>query len=280
MKTCHQCGTPLPGPARYCIECGAPQFQSIGSAEEGPLDLEAALAPQLTRGFFAALRRRIEEEQPGGDRNRYIQRLQDSGFIETVQRRASQLEAEIEAMVSRHGPDRARIERTVETVYDALLDFFFLHLCRDINPIPLPEAILKYGTAAPDEVDLFSVVLDYLDLEREEEDIYLSDDFLRMAPELLRNAGQNFLFPAKGERIYLLCDQSLFGTCREGFALTERALYWKAPLQRARQVRYADLDEISKQKEWITVNGHFFHVNLVLDIKMLKLLRRFRTWFA
>ena len=280
MKTCHQCGTPLPSPARYCIECGAPQFQSIASGGEGPLDLEADLAPQLTRGFFAALRRRIEEEQPGGDRNRYIKRLQDAGFVETVQRRAAQLEAEIQAMVRRYGPDRARIAQIVQPVYDELLDFFLLHLCRDLNPVPLPEAILKYGAAPPEDVDLFSVVLDYLDLEREEEDIYFSDDFLSMSPALLRNAGQNFLFPAKGERIFLLCDQSLFGTCREGFALTERALYWKAPLQRARQVRYAELDEISKQKAWITVNGYFFHVNLVLDVKMLKLLRRFRTWFA
>ncbi len=280
MKQCHQCGTPLPGPARYCIECGAPQFLSVGAGDPRQLDLEADLQPQLTRGFFAALRRRIDEEQRSADLNRYIERLQEYGFIETVQRRAAQLEEAIRIAIARYGADQARIGRIVEATYEELLDFFIIHQCKDLNAVPLPEAILKYGPEPPEDVDLFAVILDYLDLEREQEDIYLSSAFLVMPTDWLRNAGNSFLFPEKGERIFLICDQSLFGTCREGFALTDRALYWKANLQKARRVKYTNIEAVEKAKDWITLNGHFFHVNPVLDVKVLKLMRRFRTWFS
>jgi len=280
MKQCHQCGTPLPAPARFCIDCGAPQFQALDAGDAHELDLEAALEPQLTRRFFAALRRRIDEEQAGADLSPYIRRLQEHGFIDTVQRRAAQLAEEIRSSVARHGADRARIEGIVEPSFEELLDFFIIHQCRDINVLPLPEAILRYGTVPPADPSLSAVVLDYLDLEREEEDIYPASTFLDMPPDLLRNAGRHFLFPEKEERIFLICDQSLFGTCREGFAFTDRALYWKANLQKARKVAYAGIGEVVKAREWITINGHFFHVNPVLDVKVLKLMRRLRGWFS
>ena len=70
------------------------------------------------------------------------------------------------------------------------------------------------------------------------------------------------------------------GNCREGFAFTGRALYWKANLQKARRVAYSGIREVKREKDWIMINGFFFHVNLSLDVKILKLLRRLKQLYA
>ena len=90
----------------------------------------------------------------------------------------------------------------------------------------------------------------------------------------LKNAGKFFLFPERDERILLICDQSLLGSCKEGFALTERGLYWKAQLQTARKVAYTALESVRREKDWLLINGDFFHANPSLDLKMMKLLKK------
>ena len=181
--------------ARYCSHCGAPQFQPLQSGERRRLDLEQPLEPQLNRLFFAGLRRHIDEEQPGADLDRYIERLYEYGFFETVRLRAGQLAEEIRRGIRESGADENRIHRQVDDDFDDLTDYFLIHHCKDINPVPLPEAILKYQQKKLFEIDLNSLILDYLDLEREEEDYFLSSGFLAMPADKLRNAGKSFLFP-------------------------------------------------------------------------------------
>ena len=276
MKQCHHCKTTLPGSARYCSHCGAPQIQVIESGSPPPINMEEALEPQLNRVFFSALRQKIEEEQPGADLGSYLERLHECGFFETLRLRVAQLAEEIRDLAHRFGAEHIRISRIIDRSFDSLLDYFLIHHCRDINVIPIPEAILKYVGESRGDADLYRMVLDYLDIDREIEDFYLSSAFLAMPVDMLRNAGKNFLFPEKDEKIFLICDQSMFGTCRSGFALTDRCLYWKASLQRSRKVPYAGIREVKREKEWLTINGHYFHVNPALDIKILKLMRRLK----
>jgi len=280
MKQCHQCGTMLPDAARYCSHCGAPQIHFVGSAPREQLDLEAALGPQLQQQFFARLRAQVAEEQPETPVDAYFKRLQECEFINTVQLRVEQLSEEIRRAVATYGVDRVRIQLLIGLSFDELLDFFLIHYCRDINTIQLPPAILKYQGKGLEEVDLHRTILDYLDFEHEDEQVYFLSEFLTLPPELLRNAGKNFLFPEKNERIFFICDQSLLGTCREGFAFTEKALYWKAHLQKARQLTFPRIKTVRREKDWITINGHFFNVNPSLNVKVLKLMRRLKRWFG
>ena len=95
-----------------------------------------------------------------------------------------------------------------------------------------------------------------------------------MPVEKVKNAGKFFLFPEIEERILFICDQSAFGSCKEGFAMTDKALYWKAYLEKAKVVHYDNIRILEKAKNWITINGFFFNVNQGINVKLLKLLRK------
>ena len=267
---CPHCQTDLPPEARFCFHCGAPQQTARRHPDEPPrLDLRADVEQQVVDQFFGALRRRLEEEHDPHDYQAYAERLYESGFRDMVQRRAGQLAARLDR---EDNPPAYLINRLLHETNEELLDYFLILHCRDLNAIPLPEAILSYQQADWESVDLYQMVLNYLELEEEEETVYV--DFLKMPMDKLRNAGRSFLFPEKQERILLICDQTLFGSGKEGFALTEKGIYWKAHLEKARLVYYEQLDTIERKEDWITINGHFFNVNPSLNLKMLKLLKR------
>ena len=71
----------------------------------------------------------------------------------------------------------------------------------------------------------------------------------------------------------LIADQTIFGSCKEGFSLTEKGIYWKAHFEKANKVFFQEITSIKKEKDWITINGHFFNVSPSMNIKMMKLLR-------
>ena len=58
--------------------------------------------------------------------------------------------------------------------------------------------------------------------------------------------------------------------------MTERAIYWRAHLEKARQVPYSNLRTIDRKKDWITINDHFFNVKESINLKMLKLLKKIK----
>lgn len=258
MKHCHHCGTVLPEAAKFCHNCGKPQ-ESQTQEEPTIFDQEDSAEKEFIDLFFQMLRKRIEEEFLSDKFQAYSEMVYESGFRDTLYRRAAQYAEEQDAP----GP----------TLND-LLDFFIIHFCKKLNQVYFPEAILSYQNVEEDQIDLFKMTLDYLDFANESETYYT--DFLAMPLEQLRNAGKFFLFPDKEERILLICDQSFFGSCKEGFALTEKAIYWKAYLQTARKVAFKDLTEIKREKDWITINGHFFNVNLGLNLKLQMLLRKLK----
>lgn len=261
MKHCHHCGTVLPGTARFCHQCGQPQelqtyeestvFEKEGSAEKGFID-----------SFFQILRKRVEEDFRSDQFQAYSELVYESGFRDTLYRRAAQHAEQ---------PDE-----DAEPLLHHLLDYYIVHFCKKLNQVYFPEKILRYQELELESVDLFQMVLDYLDFANESETVYT--DFLTMPLEKLKNAGKFFLFPEKEERILLICDQSFFGSCKEGFALTEKAIYWKAYLQTARKVAFTELHKIKRENEWITINGHFFNVNLSINLKLQMLLRKLKQW--
>ncbi len=276
MKKCIKCGTPLPENARFCITCGA--RQSI-PREEAPradaLNFKGDLPAQLRERFFKALRNRIDEEHQPQDFRMYSERLYESGFRDTVQLRSNQLADELKRLYEHDEVQQREALALVQDVFDELLDFFIIHFCKDLNEVELPEAILQFQGMTWEEVNLLQMIMDYLDLHREKETFYT--DFLLMPIDKLKNAGKSFLFPEKKEKILLICDQSLLGSCKEGFAFTEFAFYWKAPLEKPRAVRYDMLDELRRHKDWITINGFFFGAGKSLNLKLLKLLKKIRN---
>lgn len=271
---CPQCHTELPEGARFCFQCGAPQPAAAATQEDSLLlDLDKALDPQLTGLFLKTLNKQVEEQQPGADPAAYAEHFYQSGFRDMLYRRQHQLKSKLERQ-QQEGATAAAINRIVELELLELLDYFIIHYCKHLNTSPLPEAILRYQGLGRYEIDLSAMVFSYLDFESEpNERVYT--DLIKMPVDKLKNAGKFFLFPEqREERIFFICDQSLLGSCKEGFAMTDQALYWKAHLQTARRIRYRGPLEVQREKGWLLINGEFFNANPRLNIRMMKLLRK------
>lgn len=273
MKNCHVCKTALPDNARFCYNCGAPQTAAT-AVPVRRLNYQSNLPQQLEEQFFLAFRQRIEEEQHVNQLPIYSERMYQSGFQEVVQRRAEYLAVQIQAMTPEEKLNDTAINALLENVFEDLLDYFIIHHCKDLNQIHLPESILSYQGLKWEDINLFQMVMHYLDFASEMETVYT--DFLAMPLDKLRNANQSFLFPQQQERIFFICDQSILGSVREGFAITDRGIYWKAQLEKARDVLFSNLQTIERKKEWITINGGFFNVNQSVNLKLLKLLKKIK----
>jgi hypothetical protein len=273
MKQCHVCKTTLPDNARFCFNCGAAQVMVNTEAPE-VLHFDEALEPQILRLFFMAFRQRIIEEHAERQLDTYAVRLYESGFEEVINRRAEQTAAHIRELEPAVQQNPAYMRSLLDHTFDNLLDYFIIRYCQDINNIRLPEAILSYQGLHWEDIDLMKMTMDYLDFAHETETVYT--DFLAMPIEKLKTAGSAFLFPQPQERIFFICDQSLLGSLREGFAMTERALYWRAHLDKARQTTFNALHSLERKKDWLLINGFFFNVNASVNLKVFKLLKKIK----
>ena len=273
MKNCHVCRTTLPDNARFCYNCGAPQTAAT-AAPVRRLNYQGNMPQQIEEQFFLAFRQRVEEEHHPNQVQAYSERMYQSGFQEVVQRRAEQLAARIQAMPPEEKLNDTAINALLENTFEDLLDYFIIHFCKDLNTIKLPEAILSYQGLRWEDINLFQMVMHYLDFAAESETVYT--DFFAMPVDKLKNASQSFLFADAHERIFFICDQSILGSLREGFAVTDRGIYWRAHLEKARAALFSNLQTIERKKDWITINGAFFNVNPSLNLKLLKLLKKIR----
>ncbi|MFM9949489.1 MAG: zinc ribbon domain-containing protein [Saprospiraceae bacterium] len=279
MKQCPRCRTSLPEQAKFCINCGAPQAASAVKAPEFQLDFDKDLSEQLSALFFAELRKRVEEENLAARFQEYSERAYTSGFRDTIQRRAVLLESQIHTLYSNLEHTDGDLDRHIRFFCEELLDQFIIQHCKDLNAVELPEAILQHQKQIWSPGDLFQISMDYLDFQNEQETVYT--DFLAMPIDKLRNAAKAFLFSERtDERIFFICDLSLLGNCKEGFALTEKALYWKSPLEKARRAGLDQLYDLRRKENWITVNEFFFNANPALNIKLLKLLKGIQLRFS
>lgn len=272
---CHQCYTDLPAQAKFCFNCGARQTQESQKTETPILiDWAEDIPQQLGTLFVQALQQRVEEEHHADQVPDYSERLYASGFRDVVYRRAGILAGQFEEKAKSDWLPEV-VNEKVEDFLESLLDLFLIRYCKDINVVTLSEKVLQYQNRKPADINHFQMAMDYLAFDEEPlETVYT--DFLSMPVDGLKNASKFFLFPSQGERIWFICDQSLIGICKEGFAMTQYGLYWKAQLQTARAVQYAGLDSIKKEKDWLLINGHFFNASPAINYKLMRLLKELK----
>ncbi len=284
---CPSCGTENHGGAKFCGQCGCAlsSNHNFGTKEEySPVfnlkfDEVGSLSEQIGGHFFATLKKRVSEEFQPEAYEVYATRFYDSGFDQKFKIRSNQLAEEVYTVHCKQDDTvLPEIDALLDRELDNLLDHYIITECQDLSKIKLPEAILKYQNVTRHTVDLQEMVFDYLDISNEpNEKFYL--DFISVPENKIRNAIQSFLFADKKERVFLLCDQTVFGSCKEGFAITESGLYWKAHFNKAFGVHFDNLQEIKKENDWITINGRYFHVNHSFDLKLMKLLKKLKRIF-
>jgi len=278
--SCESCNVANPSSNQICFSCkvALPKNSKFQYKTKFPLDFKETsnLAAAIKKYFFEFFRERIEEEHDLKKQEDFLQRFEKSELGQKFDLRLNQLAEEAYII---HAKQDGQVQRKVDQLlgrnFDQILDHFIILEAKDLIDIPLKEEILSYNELKHGEFDLQKMILDFLDFENEDETYYI--DFIIMPVKKLKNASQAFLFPEKDEKIMLIADQTVFGSCKEGFALTEKGIYWKAHFEKAQQVLYKNLHTIKKEKDWISINGLFFNVNPSINLKMLKLLKKLET---
>jgi len=270
---CTQCGDENSLAAKFCPNCGFNFLEKEGINELFEDLPTQDLEKEIFDAFFEHLKFKIAEEQSKELEEEYINTYEKSDFKFSFEIKVKQLAEDVKK--ARETPDYQPIKtrKKLERIFDALSDFFIIHHCAHLNPVFLSEKILLYRDANKLDTDLLQMIEDYLNFDQEESITYYTN-FVEMPMDRLRKAGQSFLFPEKEEKILLICDQSVLGSLKEGFAFTEKAIYWRMHFEPARKVFYENISEIKREKDWITINGHFFNTTKSLNIKTMKLLRK------
>ncbi len=253
------------------------------STEENLLDFSESdrMSRQLEHRFLSSLSEKVKVELFPGTYKDYLERFYQSGYHEIINRRAEQLSEELLILYERNTGDSAdpAIYELLDGEFEGLLEQFIILHCQPLHGFDLPQAILKYTNRKREAVELEQMIFDYLSFEKEEETVYTN--FIKMPAEAMEQALKNFLLPGKGERIFFICDQSILGSCKEGFAMTDQGIYWKAPLHPAGEVLYQNLEELIRDNgDWILINQSYFNANPSLNIKLFKLLLKLKQWFG
>ena len=275
MKNCPQCGTALPQEARFCFNCGASQQPTIGEGGPGGIHWSGDLLPQFMDRFWLRLDERVKAEQNAKELAAYKERVYESGFRETAHRRLEQLVVRCQQNLEKE-KEKEHMQKTLlrdlQWLLDDLLDFFFVMYAQELNVIPLPEQVLGYQGKSKGEIDLRQMGAAFLAFA--EENVRVYTDLVQAPVKVLRNSAKTFLNPEHEELIWFICDLSLLGNGKEGFAMTDQALYWKSGWQPAQKVFYHKLSSLQREKEWILVNDIYFNATPRLNTKMIWLLRK------
>ena len=271
---CFQCQTVLPDAARFCFNCGAQQeaIQEEAIPESGPIRWLEDLVPQLEGIFSTVFDQRLSIIGDEKKKTDYRERLYRSGFRDTVHHRLQQLADELDRQHKSLNFNETSAIWRIDRVVRDLSDFFLIRNTNDLHPFALPESILKYQDANWATVDIRQMILDYLDFTQEKLRVYT--DLLTMPIEKLRRAGRSWFTPARDEQILLLCDLSVLGSLREGFGITEEAIYWKAQLQEPQAIAFPKLYSIKREADWLLINDQFFNAGPSLNTKMFLLLEK------
>lgn len=249
MERCPFCAHEVHDPkARFCPACGRKLYGADDPAGPGA-------AVPLADAFLRRLQHRLKEEHPGSDFTRLAEHFYASGFRDMLAQQQEEY-----------------LLPPGEAFWEDALDTFIIYFGREVLAHALPEAILRYQGKRKEEIHLQTMIWDFLAPAEEQDRFYR--DMTQMPLEVLQNASRFFLTPMPRERIYLLCDQSILANGQEGFAFTDLALYWKAYLHSARRVAYADIEEVSRKKSWLLINGHFFDGGSGLNAKVMRLLNK------
>lgn len=285
LANCPDCQKMNPADTTFCYGCGHP-MQSLELLPPAYLTLKSRYAFQNTELledniknlFFEELKRYAAWIAPAKVDD-YLLLFYTQSFTQTVDLRAKQLAEEFSNLfTSLATPSVFRLERALESAVSSLALYHIVYNCRDINPLHIPEKILRYEKAMRGSVDARQMIFDFLAFETEKERVYT--DFIKMPQETMQNVSKSFLFAAKGEYIYFISDQGTFSSGKVGFAMTEFAIYWKTAMEKPQKVYYHHLARLEKQKDWIKINNRFFNINPTLNVKMLLLLDKLKNIYA
>ena len=317
-KSCPTCGTELPEAAKFCYNCGAPQFTAstivqtevelepevsevvedddvlaLPELEESNEDIYTdPLAPQETKDpvlpspapaasprytlsglkqdFRELLTARVTAYFGSKSVEQYLAHLQGDERFQQV--RDSGLNSLLSWLQA--NPNSTAAPARISGVQADLVEFFLVESAAELHGRAFPQRALRYQSATPETVDIFRLVMDYLNFTEEADTVYT--DFVTMPPRALRNATNAFLKAGRDERILFICDQSLISQAKNGFAMTDTGVYWKNIFQPAGLAVYRTMAAPKIEGGHLVLDGQFFDAGSRLNLKLALLLDKLR----
>ena len=171
-------------------------------------------------------------------------------------------------------PPGGEVDRRKQRVMGELIEYFIVEPAVGIHDGRFPQKVLRYQGAEWEQTDLFRMVMDYLDFRAVSEQVYT--DFVAIPPKILKRATDSYLRTSKDERLFFICDQSLFGAGKQGFAMTDAAIYWKNVLQPAGAATYTTLRSLKMEDDHLLIDGQYFDAGTELNLQLALLLDKLR----
>ncbi|MCP9237545.1 GNAT family N-acetyltransferase [Lewinella sp. JB7] len=171
-------------------------------------------------------------------------------------------------------PRNARSARRRRGVLADLTEYFMVETGAGLHDNLFPQRLLRYQGRDWREIDLFRLVMAYLDLDIDAESVYT--DFVAMPARILKNATASYLRAGRDERVFFIFDQSLFGNGKQGFALTDSALYWKNVLQPPGAATYTTVRRVDVHGDHLMIDGQYFDAGRRLNLRVALLLDKLR----
>ena len=268
MLKCWNCHTSLDASARFCPQCGSPQRLGTEATV-----LTQAIKEELHQLFLSQFKQRIHELFGKKWIKTYTKRLEDSGFLPDHNRKLSFIFSQSKTF------ERPDSEIFFENQLDKLIYEFVIRYCGDLNEFDLPLSILNYFSTNPENLKIQQMAYDMLDF-RKEDALTVYSNIDKIPPSQFKNASKAFYKPKDSETLACIVDISVFGNFKEGFAITNRAFYWKDLLGKAKAVSFQELQTIQKVDQWLTINGHYFNVKQSINGKVLIFLRTLKGIYS
>lgn len=310
MEACRACNTLNPMNAVYCIGCGeslrSDSSKNTSQDDKGystqdkfrqqkkskldkatyiykpiytiTLTEPLLMQEEIKSQFFQALRSTVETISDVKKYSEYVQTFYDSGFNFYFSQRRKQLIHDLQLIPKLYPNDiDYQIDTLVDNTFEALLDRFITTHTRALNDWQPPD-VTRWELVRKEDLDIEKMIFDYLDIDDSDEKHYLN--FISVPLPKLKNAHKSFLFAEKTERLLVLSDQTIFGSCKEGYAITNKGLYWKAFFNNPNRYFFEELYDIRKVQDWMSINGQYFHVNEKMNFKLLKLFKKLRSIYG
>ncbi len=258
--SCWNCRGQLPNSAVFCPNCGAKQFDDkVNTHDQLKINLQHSFKQYLNDFLY---------QNFGAFKSKKILAAYDSDTLFK-----NQLDRQIESMISSLQKNEPSFsQQLINRNFYALVHQFLINQDKTTLGFPLKENIVAYLWEKWQDLNLLRMALDFLDFANED-DLVVYTDLSRVPVKHVKNALNNFLFPEVEERILLICDVNFIRNFKNGFALTDRGVYWKEPISKPQSISYDRIGALELTENWLTINGLFFNARLSLNIKLMLYLR-------